>query len=649
MTELSWFPEPFQAYGSLAGEGTRRVLGKPRLDPLTVLVRETVQNSWDAKRSDADAVTFALDGWILGDEQLRTLRHEVFNGLPPGGIDLGEVLDREEVSVLVISDSGTVGLTGPVRADLPVAGRSDFIDLVFNMGQPRDIPGGGGTYGFGKTISYIVSEASTVILYTRTRVDAELESRLIGVAVGSQYATDLRRFTGRHWWGVSLGARVEPLTGNLADDLARRLGFPSLDGDATGLAMMLIAPRFDGRSPRQAMTFLASALTWNFWPKMVPRSAGSGNAPMDFRMSWQGELIPIPQPDRFPPLGAYVKALQALHAHEDGLDVDVTVGVIPVSAHKPNRQLGLLAVTRVPHEPRVAVDEGADADDDLDDSAVFGGNSHHVALMRRVELVVKYLEGPELPGPHVEWAGVFVNDPDIEQSFADAEPPTHDDWQPSMVEDRQSRRLVNLALKYIGEELRREFGPVVATPSAAATTSAAVIGNALGGLIASVPGIGTAKLGVNGPGSVSTGGVGKSTESGAGGNGGGAGGGTSGLQVGFAAPRAIVDIATGPAVVDGEAGAEVQFSVETHGLQTKVIGTAHAAIDGTAPEREPPLGAQVPEVIGWKRPSDAAISVPGCSLTVAADDTEPWVMVVRNPAGAAVAVDVRVASSRGSA
>ena len=58
--------------------------------------------------------------------------------------------------------------------------------------------------------------------------------------------------------------------------------------------------------------------------------------------------------------------------------------------------------------------------------------------MRRVELVVKYLEGPELPAPQVEWAGVFINDEDIDSAFADAEPPTHDDWQAHMVEDNRS-------------------------------------------------------------------------------------------------------------------------------------------------------------------------------------------------------------------
>lgn len=625
MIEITWFPEPFQAYGSFAGEGARRVLGKPKLDPLTVLVRETVQNSWDARRADTETVRFAMDGWTLTDEQLRTLRHVVFTGLPPDGIDLGKVLDREEVSVLVISDRGTVGLTGPVRADRPVTGRSDFIDLVFNMGQPRDVPGGGGTYGFGKTISYVVSEAATVILYARTRIEANLESRIIGVAVGSQYATDNQRFTGRHWWGVSFDDRVEPVVGPAADDLAGRLGFPSFGEDETGLSMMVIAPRFNGRTPRQAMTFLANSLTWNFWPKMISRHVGSGAIPMDFRVSWQEEHIAVPQPERHPPLGAYVRALRGLHAYQDNLEVDTTVAVVQVKSQRPNRQLGLLALTRAPREPRVSLDEGADADEGLDASAVFGGNSHHVALMRQIELVVKYLEGPELPGPHVEWAGVFVNDADIDRAFADAEPPTHDDWQPGMIEDKRSKRLVNLALKYVAEELRRHFGAVDASPSSGGGTSAAVIGNALGALIASVAGTDTTKVGGGS-------GAGCHTET----------------PVGSAFRGAIVDMITRPALVDDRPGTEVEFRVETRGTRTSVIGEAHAAIDGTAPEREPPLGALVPDVIGWRRPTDPAVRVAGSSLTVEADDDQPWIMVVKNPGGTAVAVDVRVAAAGGS-
>ena len=646
MRALSWFPEPFQAYGSFVGEGARKVLGKPRLDPLSVLVRETVQNSWDAKRFDRETVEFAMDCWRLTDEQVHTMRREVFTALPPEGILLGQVLDQEEVSVLVISDRGTVGLTGPVRADHPVAGRSDFIDLVFNMGQPRDVAGGGGTYGFGKTISYIISEASTCILYTRTRVEAELQSRLIAVAVGTQYATDARRFTGRHWWGVASEDRVEPLIGDDADHLAGALGFPAFEDRETGLSILILAPRFNGSAPWQTMNFLANSLTWNFWPKMIAAVPG-GRAPMTFRISLDGEPVAIPDPTRHPPLGAYVKALRALHAYEADVDIDADVEVVPVRAQRPNRQLGLLALTRVAREPRVEVDDGADPDG-LGGSAHFTGNAHHVALMRRVELVVKYLEGPELPAPQVEWAGVFINDEDIDSAFADAEPPTHDDWQAPMVEDKSQRRLVNLALRNINAELRRRFASTPTAPSGNGQSSGVVIGNALGALIAGAPGTGPSK--VLGPGdNAASGGAGSPRAGRATSGSTGAGGGDGGISGVTGSRPFIREMATQPVMVDGSPGTEVRFSVETRGQPVRILGSVAAAIDRGMTEHEPPLGAAVPQIVGWRPADQARVAATGDELTIEPEDTDAWVLIVRNPGRTAVAVEVRIAPTTGAA
>jgi hypothetical protein len=435
--------------------------------------------------------------------------------------------------------------------------------------------------------------------------------------------------------------RVEPLTGREASDLAIRLGFPPFDGDETGLSMMVIAPRFDERTPQQTMTFIANALTWNFWPKMVPRDPVQGDAPMSFRVSWQREHIEVPDPERHPPLDAFVKALDALHAREDDRETDVTVGITPIRSQRPNRQLGLLAVTRVPRQPRRSFNEGSDDDGDSGASAAFSGNSHHVALMRRAELVVKYLEGPELPGPHVEWAGVFLNDDDIDNAFAEAEPPTHDDWQPSMVEDKQDRRLVRVALRNIELELRREFGPATAAPETGEERSAVVIGNALGGLLAAVPGAGPTKKPDDGRGSGA--GTGTAGGSGGGGTGGDGGGGTGGRG-----PRpAILEMTARPALHDGEPATEVEFKVETRGVETHLVGSAHAAIDGTGAEREPPLGAGIPRILGWRRLGETSISVTSDRLAVNAEDDEPWVMVVSNPADTAVSVDIRVQPADG--
>ncbi len=44
------FSEPYGASGGLAADGILNQLGRPDIEALEVLVREAVQNSWDAKR-----------------------------------------------------------------------------------------------------------------------------------------------------------------------------------------------------------------------------------------------------------------------------------------------------------------------------------------------------------------------------------------------------------------------------------------------------------------------------------------------------------------------------------------------------------------------------------------------------------------------
>lgn len=86
-------------------------------------------------------------------------------------------------------------------------------------------------------------------------------------------------------------------------------------------------------------------------------------------------------------------------------------------------------------------------------NSLFPEKAHHIALMRPVELVVKYLEGTALPDEKVEWAGVFrvSDDPDVERAFAESEPPAHDDWNPANLPRGRHKTFVNVALR----ELRR--------------------------------------------------------------------------------------------------------------------------------------------------------------------------------------------------
>jgi hypothetical protein len=62
--------------------------------------------------------------------------------------------------------------------------------------------------------------------------------------------------------------------------------------------------------------------------------------------------------------------------------------------------------------------------------------------------VVKYIEGTPLPSEAHEWAGVFIcsDDREVEQAFADAEPPAHDDWIPDKMPRGWAKTYVRVAL-----------------------------------------------------------------------------------------------------------------------------------------------------------------------------------------------------------
>ena len=44
LPRLSWFPKPFSP-GDTDGEGARRAMGAPSVDPASLLIREMAQNS----------------------------------------------------------------------------------------------------------------------------------------------------------------------------------------------------------------------------------------------------------------------------------------------------------------------------------------------------------------------------------------------------------------------------------------------------------------------------------------------------------------------------------------------------------------------------------------------------------------------------
>src|SRR5215467_13440847 len=111
MFKLAWQPEQYSPTGNTTAEGARNQLGRPDLDPLTVLVREAAQNSWDARLGDT-SVVFGIAGWSLDGAQRTFLKKHVFRHAPPN-IPFEKFFEKKPANVLAVYDRGTTGLTGP--------------------------------------------------------------------------------------------------------------------------------------------------------------------------------------------------------------------------------------------------------------------------------------------------------------------------------------------------------------------------------------------------------------------------------------------------------------------------------------------------------------------------------------------------------
>lgn len=455
---MEWIPESYPRAGGLAAAGFYKLLGRPRLDPLTVLVRETAQNSWDARLHNGRPVGFTIQGWKLSEDEQESLRTEVFvSAKNATGTNLERELASRNLIGLYITDRNTKGLSGPLQADEADPDDTyDWVDFVLNVGKANTQGHTGGTYGFGKTISYVVSAANAVVIHSRTEYQGRKQTRLIACAIGDDFTKNRRLYTGRHWWGKRDDDVPSPLTGRTADQIAARIGMPPFEPAETGTNLLIVAPDLGGRTPEQAMNFIAESVTWHLWPKLVERR---GKRSMDIGVYWNGEPVSIPRPEDRPPLQGFVQAFQAALDGRAGDTSPLGLQVEKIKCQRPSTVIGTLATVPLVHRERATVDDGSNPEDGEAPApaAAITGVCHHVALLRTPELVIEYWEGPASPEGGTEWAGVFRASDEHDGHFAAAEPPTHDTWNPALLPKSQGRTIVNVGLREIRKAIENRW------------------------------------------------------------------------------------------------------------------------------------------------------------------------------------------------
>lgn len=469
---LDWFPQRFEP-GAIQGDGAKKLLGTPNVSLEDLLVRETAQNSWDA-RAGQESVRFTMNIRSLSDEVIGALRHEVFSGDAPG-TDLDRALVDEGIVAIEISDRGTTGLGGPVRNDKSVPGGevTHFIDLVYNIGATKTGGTSGGTYGFGKSVAYMVSEIGAIVIWSRCQTNEGVEDRLIASAIGEVFDAEGYRHTGRHWWGRTIDGFPEPVVGAVAQRLGSRLFSQGFDDDELGTSILILAPMLGEPGPDDDADVLADSVLRNLWPKLVPD--GSGSTPMTIRVQVDGTDHPIPDPAAHPVYSGSVTCLQAVRAVQAGREIPTSMFKCDVVQIKRYDSLvGHLALTKFP-----AVGLG-----DLDPS-------QSVTLMRSsAELVVTRLDRGPLTEPGFQWAGVFKPVASLDPAFAKSEPPAHDNWSSQSLSDKTQKSQVKVALDKVRAQADAFIQPSGSPKPSGSALSAAAIADGLSGFLGGVVGSG---------------------------------------------------------------------------------------------------------------------------------------------------------------
>lgn len=500
MLEARSGAEPLERYskphghGDVSGKGLGRLMGATKLTVVELLVRETIQNTWDA-RLEGRRPEYGAYARFIPEPRARVLREEVFKDLPPVS-PLADSLRQANFATLEVYDRGTLGLDGPLDPrSADVDHTSNFVKLVYDIGSTKvSGSGSGGTYGFGKTAAFTAGASRSVVYWTVCRnPEGALEHRLIGVCHGDEYSDEGQRFTGVHWWGRSPSdSELLPLVGDEAKALGERLFTRRFQEGETGTSIMIIDPlvakaaledtedsgdshetRFEGAqrvSDRSSLTELrrqiATAAAKFAWPKLTPLP-DTGEPPMRFHVGGDDD----PDPDVIagaPDFEPYKHTLNALRDHQTRgathvteMTVQVEGGLLQIECHPIRRNgqgkrlhVGDLAMARQHRLVSTLPDGGSLATDAL-------CNMRHDA-----ELVVEYVQRQEIEADAWNWYAVFKPRPEFDAHFAAAEPPAHDSWTPGHATDQEASTTVQRTQRTVDTKLKSFLRQRRAAPKA---------------------------------------------------------------------------------------------------------------------------------------------------------------------------------------
>lgn len=419
--------------GGTTTKAVTRTIASTGLSQTEVLLREAVQNSYDAHLKNNSPLRVYLNCYKFSKDNVEFIR-ELFCSAGKIGGDIARKIHSGDYN-LEISDRNTTGLTGFNGFQEKESGVEEKFHHFIYMTGNDDIKDkdSGGSYGFGKAALYKYSELRTIVVYSRIRseVTGEPQSRFIICRIDDR----LREKESRCWWGAEGKyadgtTYAKPVNGQDADLLARKFGMTPFDDGETGTDILILKPPVKDDLPSFAPTFeeeIPVLICHWFWPKIITQNLQKR---IEFSLSLDGTDITenIPDPTDIYPYSAFTRAFRSCvdyYSHKVGSRDEA----VPVNFERPYVELGAIFLKK------------SGVRDFMYDKFIKTDFSKpQVALMRDVEFIVNYEEvDVDTSNTHMTCFGLFHtnrnghrqngdDNEEVEHYFRDIENQTHNRW-----------------------------------------------------------------------------------------------------------------------------------------------------------------------------------------------------------------------------
>ena len=207
---------------------------------LDLLVRESIQNSLDAKKDDVDIVhvKFLHDSFDV---------NSLYSEFETVGEEMKNKYQNEVTEFIAITDKNTVGLTGDLSGEYEEEDRQNqnLGRLVFHIMEEQQREGAGGSWGIGKTLYYRIG-AGLVIYYSRVKEGGTYQNRLVAAIVEDERKKDglLSKISGNvgvAWFGnKSDGENIKAITDDrYIEKFLKIFNMTPLIGNETGTFVII--------------------------------------------------------------------------------------------------------------------------------------------------------------------------------------------------------------------------------------------------------------------------------------------------------------------------------------------------------------------------------------------------------------------------